>query len=161
MLTKGNRIEMQEAVKSSNRDDNMYVYRENRIDFIRGIAVFLMLWGHCIQHFSTQQTDFYEDHVFRFIYSFHMPLFMMISGYLFFESARKRNLKEIIEHKGKGILYPILMFSAINWFLSNFIYYILRRDFAALLTGFKLDGLWFLWSVLSCSIALAFVIKIK
>ena len=52
------------------------------INVARGLAIFLMLWGHCIQCCCLGDFDFYENDVFRVIYSFHMPLFMLISGYL-------------------------------------------------------------------------------
>ena len=54
------------------------------IDFVKGIAIFLMLWGHCIQFCAVGDFDFFENWVFKLIYSFHMPLFMLVSGYLFF-----------------------------------------------------------------------------
>ena len=61
--------------------------RNNFIDIIKGVAIFLMLWGHVIQYcVAKTNIDFYENWVFKFIYSFHMPLFMLVSGYLFFYS---------------------------------------------------------------------------
>ena len=49
------------------------------IDLSRGFAVFLMLWGHCIQYcVAKTDIDFYENPVFKVIYSFHMPLLMLI-----------------------------------------------------------------------------------
>lgn len=38
-----------------------------------------MLWAHGIQHLTT--ADCVDNPVYRWIYSFHMPLFMMVSGY--------------------------------------------------------------------------------
>lgn len=57
------------------------------IDALRGVAIILVIIGHCISngsgsgYFSNQ--GYYENIAFKFIYSFHMPLFMIISGYLF------------------------------------------------------------------------------
>ena len=59
--------------------------RNYYIDAAKGLAIFLMLWGHCIQSCVVgSDVDFFENTVFKAIYSFHMPLFMLISGYLFF-----------------------------------------------------------------------------
>ena len=79
------------------------------INVLRGLAIFLMLWGHSIQFGNAGQFDFYNNIVFKIIYSFHMPFFMLISGYLFFFSASKRSLVELIEYKGKSLMYPIVM----------------------------------------------------
>lgn len=61
--------------------------RNQQIDILRGTAVLLMVWGHCIQFGSgseyLQNNVFFQNNVFKFIYTFHMPLFMALSGYLF------------------------------------------------------------------------------
>ena len=62
------------------------------INVLRGAAVFLMLWGHAIQYCSADTFDFFENTAFKTIYSFHMPFFMLISGYLFYFSFRKKDL---------------------------------------------------------------------
>lgn len=51
---------------------------------VKGVAVFLMLWGHCIQYCAMDSFDCFGNVVYKAIYSFHMPLFMLISGYLYF-----------------------------------------------------------------------------
>lgn len=129
------------------------------INFIRGIAVFLMLWGHCIQCCCNGQFDFFEDTAFKTIYAFHMPLFMLVSGYLFFFSARKRGMTELIEYKTRSLLYPILMCSLVNLFVTKSVS-VLRGKFTGILGGVSLTDLWFLWSVLACGIALGLAVKI-
>ena len=41
--------------------------RIKTLDVSKGIAVFLMLWGHCIQYCSNNEFDFYDDIVCQFI----------------------------------------------------------------------------------------------
>lgn len=56
------------------------------IDVVKGIAIILVVYGHCIEYYSKEyiyDNFFYSDIVHKIIYSFHMPLFMVISGYLF------------------------------------------------------------------------------
>jgi fucose 4-O-acetylase-like acetyltransferase len=48
------------------------------IDILKLFAIFLVIWGHAIMHF---QPDYDQSYIFQTIYSFHMPLFMMMSGY--------------------------------------------------------------------------------
>ena len=58
------------------------------LDTLKGIAIILMLVGHCLAWnyedfltiiFNEKRSDMFWWHV---IYSFHMPLFFWISGYL-------------------------------------------------------------------------------
>lgn len=49
------------------------------LDVLKGFAIFLVVMGHAIQY---NQVDFDTNPVFRFIYSFHMPLFMFVSGFI-------------------------------------------------------------------------------
>lgn len=59
--------------------------RELYPDIIKGIAIILVVLGHCIQFGSAFSTNllFFKSSIFIAIYSFHMPLFMLISGYFF------------------------------------------------------------------------------
>ena len=42
--------------------------RNTFIDIIKGTAIFLMLWGHCIQYcYARSGLDFYENGVFRIL----------------------------------------------------------------------------------------------
>lgn len=132
------------------------------INVLRGIAVFLMLWGHCIQCCCLNAFDFFENSVFRVIYSFHMPLFMLISGYLFFFSMRKRSLKDLLIHKTQLMIQPIIM-CGILCFLLGAVVETLKGNYAAIFGGGWLRHLtdyWFLWSVLSASIVVGIAYKI-
>ena len=52
----------------------MGVQRNMGIDYSKGFAVFLMVVGHLIPS---------ESMLYYWIYSFHMPLFFVLSGYCF------------------------------------------------------------------------------
>lgn len=135
--------------------------RRNEINFLRGVAVFLMMWGHSIQCASADQFVFFENAVFRFIYSFHMPLFMLISGYLFFFSAQKRDLPQLLEHKLKSLLYPIFTCSVLNYLITNVVSALYHGNLAELTSGVPFDSLWFFWSVLAASLAMSFSMKLS
>lgn len=54
------------------------------IDIVKGIAIILVVYGYCIEYYSTEYLNgnfFYSDLIHKIIYSFHMPLFMLVSGY--------------------------------------------------------------------------------
>lgn len=124
-------------------------------NLVKGAAIFLMLWGHCIQYCALDDTTFMGNSVFRTIYSFHMPIFMLVSGYLFFFSFQKRNLEELLQHRIQGMLYPIVMATLFNNVLLLIPRYLLTGhvDFlwGTLFWGIS-ESLWFLWSVLYCSL---------
>lgn len=133
------------------------------IDVIKGIAIFFMLWGHCIQQcLQGSGLSYYDNSVFKFIYSFHMPLFMLVSGYLFYFSFQKRELKELVVHRSKPLLFSIVFCGAFNYYISKGLEAILTGNFSALAPGAwmsNLTSLWFLWSVLLSSIFVAIVCK--
>lgn len=137
--------------------------RNNFIDIIKGVAIFLMLWGHCIQYcLAGSEIDFFENTVFKIIYSFHMPLFMLVSGYLFFYSFSKRDLKALLIHKTQSLLQPIIFCSIFNFFATTVLFSILEGSIAPAFNvrwlG-TLSSLWFLWSVLAASLATAIICK--
>ena len=133
------------------------------IDIIKGVAIFLMLWGHCIQYcVSNSNVDFFENPVFKIIYSFHMPLFMLISGYLFFYSFSKRDLKTLLIHRTQSLLQPIVFCSVFNYFVTTVLFDVLSGNFKSAFGGGwieNLSSLWFLWSVLVSSLVTAIVCK--
>ena len=55
--------------------------RDKRIDALRGLLMILVVLGHVIQYVY-EPKDFDNNILFRVIYSFHMPLFMCVSGYV-------------------------------------------------------------------------------
>lgn len=127
------------------------------INVVKGIAVFLMIWGHCIQYCAKESFDVFHNSVFQFIYSFHMPLFMLISGYLFSISFQKRDLKTLLVHRTQSMLQPIVFASMLNALLAKLptflLYGTIHVTNGELFSGFY--SLWFLWCVLSSSTAAA------
>lgn len=56
-------------------------------DVMKGIGIILVVAGHAIQYGSGREylhaNCYFENGIFAFIYSFHMPMLMLCSGYLF------------------------------------------------------------------------------
>lgn len=127
------------------------------INVVKGIAVVLMLWGHCLQYGSEGAFDVFHHPIYQWIYSFHMPLFMLISGYLFYYSYQKRELKTLLIHRTQGMLQPIVFAGMLNILLGKLptflLYGTIRLTNGELFTG--LYSLWFLWCVLSSSTAVS------
>lgn len=127
------------------------------LNIVKGISVLLMMWGHCIQYCAKESFSVFENSAFQFIYSFHMPLFMLLSGYLFFFSYQKRDLKNLLIHRTQGMLQPIVFGSMLNTILMMIPTWILHGE-GRITNGVLFNSLftlWFLWCVLSASIAVA------
>lgn len=77
--------------------------RERWIDLLKGIGITLVCLGHLSPDIFT------EMH----IYSFHMPLFFFISGYLFLNS-KKVNFNEFTIKKISGLIKPYLFFGVVS-----------------------------------------------
>ena len=119
------------------------------INAIRAVAVFLMMWGHMIQRLCIGFVGFGTP-VHKFIYSFHMPLFILISGYLFYYSVQKYTLKQIVIRKAKSLLYPLVTCRICYFFLVTCAMDLLfQHDYHSLFSGewakFN-DSIWFFWT---------------
>ena len=84
--------------------------RNGYADFLKGLLVILVVLGHVIQS-GYNDTKFYENFAFKLIYSFHMPLFAIISGYYYYFSLRKKSTVSVILNKAKYLLIPIIVCS--------------------------------------------------
>jgi len=120
-------------------------------DIIKGIAIILMVLGHSIEFGGglvyRDSGDYFNNPLFLFIYSFHMPLFMMVSGYFYYYTASRRDSVSILKNKLRTLLIPILFFTLFNAILAFHSPYSIK--------GFVLDyiqrlpnTLWFLWNLL-------------
>ena len=94
----------------------MTTQRIHYIDTLRGFAIFLVTLGHVLEECGYRGMP-----LFQFIYSFHMPLFFCISGFvmsLSFERKMQSNNKitikkvtKFIYAKFKGIMVPYYAWS--------------------------------------------------
>lgn len=79
--------------------------RLQSMDALKFFAIFLVLWGHCVQYLISG--EFADKPVYRHIYSFHMPLFMMLSGF-FFAMTCRRGFWKLSVKKFRQLLLPVL-----------------------------------------------------
>lgn len=90
--------------------------RIEHIDALKGFAIFCVLWGHSLQYLRNGY-DFFHNPMFAFIYSFHMPLFFMVSGF-FFRSSLKLNLKDFLLKKGMQLILPCVVWGVIFYLIG-------------------------------------------
>lgn len=129
--------------------------RDPRIDFAKGVLIVLVVLGHCIQISYAGSNEFYSNWLFKLIYSFHMPAFMLISGWLFY-SSRNKAYSKIAVAKLQQIGIPFIAFCGVCYCLTILGSYLVSREIASIgsfILGFKTyilssHAMWFLLSVL-------------
>lgn len=114
------------------------------LDLCKVLAMFLVVWGHAIQHFIYGMEGFAHDAVWRFIQSFHMPLFMMIAGF-FSSSSMKLSFWDLVKKKAKQLILPCVSWGVLSFVLLHFT---LGNNLSFLTT--IIENFWFLKSVFIC-----------
>lgn len=138
------------------------MYRNPIIDYLKGVAIFLVVWAHCMQ-FLNKGYSFYENGIFMFIYSFHMPLFMTISGYLFAFSGTRTDLINVMKLKYSQLLLPIISWGIILTFIMFYKQILFEGPFQGAVLFFNAYlknlafHLWFLWALFIISTMISVV----
>lgn len=148
--------------------------RNGFIDYLRGVGIILVVLGHAIQFGSgaaySESGAFFENPVFRVIYSFHMPFFLLISGYLAAFSVSGKSFRKLFRHKCGTLLLPIFVWGTIQFIIENcllnpdiILSKIHSSSLPAAVTVLKawlrycITGNWFLWAVLLCTLLVGLV----
>lgn len=128
------------------------------IDYVKGIAILLVLVGHCIQYGSgadfLENGEYWNNIVMKVIYSFHMPLFIAVSGYLFWFSVKNHGMVNSIKSRIVRLV-PVCFTWAIILSLVDFT----KGEF----TGVKhtvyyfLTDFWFLWAIIFSTVCVALI----
>ncbi len=88
-------------------------YKE--MDVARGIGIFLVVLGHAFPDSQFNGREFYA-YIYKFIYSFHMPFFFVISGFFAYKIYSIKNLKDygnFIYGKFKRLMVPYFSVSLV------------------------------------------------
>lgn len=124
-----------------------HTIRDDYWDTVKALLIFLVIFGHMIQFFmyhGETADDFWTDPVFKGIYLFHMPLFMMVSGYFAARSVKKYTWNAIPRYLQRLAL-PCLGMGCLSYIISAIQG---APSVSALLKGGA--ALWFLIVVFEC-----------
>lgn len=109
--------------------ENLLTENKPRLEYMdaaKALAIVTVMLGHAVEYVSTSD---YHHPLWAFIYSFHMPLFMIISGF-FASSSLRLPLGRMLLKKGLQLVLPgmvwsvlaigFIRFNVLNifWFLS-------------------------------------------
>ena len=123
--------------------------RDDSFDFVKGILIFLGVYGHTIvvygQVAPTIYGDYGENLFFSVIYSFHMPLFVFISGY-FATHTLNKTMSECARKVWHRLLIPAMIWSVVQFLIFYW------GGYARGLDSMVMDSLrsvWFLYCIAS------------
>ncbi len=97
------------------------------ITFLQSFAVFLVCIGHSLPlDNATGEFPLVFGIIHNILYSFHMPLFFAIAGFLFIYSMESKNynieFKDFIQKKLKKLIIPYFSIGTIAYLLKTFIF---------------------------------------
>ncbi|MCI1901406.1 MAG: acyltransferase family protein [Bifidobacteriaceae bacterium] len=95
------------ASQSSAQSHKSHLPRLKWVDAFKGLGILLVIVGHTSRIPAVTQ----------FIYSFHMPLFFWLSGYLF----TLRPVRTFLRRKSLTLLVPYAFFGVVSWFFWAFV----------------------------------------
>ncbi|HYX33068.1 MAG TPA: acyltransferase [Oligoflexus sp.] len=90
--------------------------RESWIDTAKGWGILLVVLGHALRGLQNAQllpTTGWSHALDAWIYSFHMPLFFLLSGF-FMEKAVHKPLDRALKDRAKTLLWPYLVWSVLQ-----------------------------------------------
>lgn len=127
--------------------------RDSFIDSLKGIAILLVVIGHVVvSMFGEDEAE--QNIIFRICYSFHMPLFMAISGFLTGGGTDARNLKWL-KKRAFRLLLP--------WVIWTIVFCIIRFDgwYGFVYYFFVEPAIWFLPCLFLCNLYNYIVLRVK
>ena len=97
--------------------------RKINIDNLKGILIFLVVFGHALYSYK-YVNNITNLKIVNFIYIFHMPLFMMISGYLTSKNVTKDKIIKLLLlflfMNFSFTIYDYIYNNEFNFFLINY-----------------------------------------
>lgn len=144
--------------------------RENWIDWAKSIGIMLVIMGHYGMGDKIYGT---------FIYAFHMPLFFIVSGYLFTPPPQDNSYKQFVLKNVRSLIVPYFIFgifsvlasAALNFFSGgDYSVSFFMKSFAGLVLGVGYDTeytvmnnmpLWFLPAMFFVRVISGFLSRYK
>lgn len=128
--------------------------RIQAFDYLKGFGMIMVILGHVVQMCNGPSMAGLkclesENWIILFTCSFHMPLFILVSGYLFFKSSEKYSFKDLMLRRCVSLLRPIMTFTILA--------FILNKGWTYGFSAINPFYLWFLWAVIFCVIGTLFV----
>ena len=124
-------------------DTGKHRKRNYRLDIFKGVLIFLVVFGHFLLPVKEREYALFNK-LFFFIYSFHMPAFIFLSGYLYYDSWKRKGTKlksviplimlflmmkillhisDLLFYGDRNIIPDFLHESSTPWYISALIFF--------------------------------------
>lgn len=131
-------------------------------DVVRGFAILLVVLGHAVakENIYTSENVFCNI-LYNYIYSFHMPLFFIVSGFVF---SVKDRFREHVWHIFRSLLVPYVLFNLFTILLQKMLpfFSIEERTISEQIKVMVLNGgnLWFIYVLIEFRLLFYLIDKI-
>lgn len=138
-----------------NQNMNEYM-RKEEYDIAKALGIFLVILGH--------MPSIVPENIRTWIYSFHMPLFYVISGYFSKDINSRENFFKYIKRKWRGLMNPYIVicatFFAIDLVCGRISWNQIGRELQSICCG--MQGVqWFLYNLFIVSLLFSISRMIK
>lgn len=124
------------------------------VDALKGILILLVVLGHSIQYVLGEGC--FENRIWNYIYSFHMPCFIAVSGYFAPKVIHGVDkLFVFIWRRFQQLIIPMFIWQTIYIILPPF------SKNVSLISFFDCGNYWFLWALFFISLIYSFVVYIS
>ncbi len=125
------------------------------LSILQGWSMLLVVIGHVVLTDEMGDPQYpISSYLYNVIYSFHMPLFIFISGWLLYYTsiAKNRSYKEVLKSKLKRLLIPFYFFTSLTLLIKIILTQFVKRqvdineliDTFILYSSNPLKELWFI-----------------
>ncbi len=113
------------------------------LDFFKGILILTVILGHAIQSVYIERgEDFLHNYIWRLIYSFHMPAFIAISGFISYRpNYYLQQLSSITIRRFRQLIIPFIIWSGIMFVVNH------NVDHYYQYFIYPNKSFWFLWAL--------------
>jgi len=129
------------------------------LDFLKGVLIFLVVSGHFLQYAVYHGNGYWDDPFFKWLYMFHMPLFMAVAGYLSQPGLDRVSASRAIRSRFKAYVLPIIAWSTLYCLTVDLLGHPVSRETLVTLPGYLfhqiVGDLWFLWALFGAVVVTA------
>lgn len=125
--------------------------RDNFLDNLKVLLIVIVVFGHILNSIFTFQNvekSVVTETVWMLIYTFHMPLFVFISGYF---------SKRYAEYSPKTL--TVLSALVVPYVVFNLAFYLMNRNFT--LPVFPDSAMWYLYALIIWRLTLPLLVRIR
>ncbi len=119
------------------------------LDFLKGIGIVLVVLGHCFT--TALEVKYYSIRLLKdFIYTFHMPLFFIVSGYL--QGLRPYSINKLRKfslHQIRKLFLPYIAWSLV---LYLFYYFLKSFNIITIQENIRLNPFYLIYDILTYNI---------